>query len=138
MAKPYSIDLRERIVNAYHDGMSVVELSEQFNVSRVSIYSYINLFQETGTVAPKIYQPGRKKKLVPYEAEVRQIISEHPDGTFAEFCDKLSPHVSVSTTALCDFLRHLKITRKKKLSLPANNNAKMLSKNVKNGEDSKS
>jgi transposase len=113
MAKAYSLDLRERIVNAYYDGMSVVELSEQFNVSRVSIYSYIDLFQETGTVAPKEYQPGRKKKLAPYEDEVRQIIADNPDGTLADFCEQLSHQVSVSTTTMCDFLRHLKITRKK-------------------------
>jgi transposase len=115
MPRPYSLDLRERIVDAYDDGVSVAELVDQYKVGRSTIYSYINQFQETGSVAAKEYQPGRKKKLEPYETEVRQIIAEHPDGTLAEFCDKLSPHVSVSTTTLCDFLRDLKITRKKKL-----------------------
>ena len=113
MPKGYSLDLRGRIVNAYNDGVPVTELVEQFSVGRSTIYNYINQFHETGTVAPKIYRPGRKKKLAPYETEVRQVIAEHPDGTLADFCEKLSPHVSVSTTTLCDFLRHLKITRKK-------------------------
>jgi len=114
MPSPYSLDLRVRIVAAYEDGMSVDELAEQFRVGRSTIYTYLNQFQETGNVAPKVYQPGRKKKLAPYEAEVRQLVADYPDATLADFCEKLSPQVSVSTATMCEFLRYLKITRKKK------------------------
>ena len=116
MPSPYSLDLRVRIVAAYEDGMSVDELAEQFRVGRSTIYTYLNQFQETGNVAPKVYQPGRKKKLAPYEAEVRQLVADYPDATLADFCEKLSPQVSVSTATMCEFLRYLKITRKKNSS----------------------
>jgi len=118
MPKFYSVDLRERIVNSYHSGVPVEDLVVQYSVSRSSVYSYLKQFRETGTAAPKTYHPGRKKKLAPYETEVRKIIAEHPDGTLADFCDKLSPTVVVSTTTLCDYLRCLKMTRKKRPSLP--------------------
>ena len=67
------------------------------------------------SIAPKQQRHGSTPKLESYEKEVRQLVSEHPDVTLAEFCEMLSEHVSVSDTTLCDFLRHLKITRKKTL-----------------------
>jgi transposase len=112
-------------MNAYHNSVPIDDLVEQFSVSRSTVYSYIKQFRETGNIAPPVYRPGRKMKLSPYETEVRQVVAEHPDATLAEFCEKLSPHVSISTTTLCDFLRHLKITRKKRLSTLPNNIVKM-------------
>jgi len=116
MPAAYSVDLRTRIVNARLDGTSLEDIAEQFSVSRSTVCSYLKQFRETGNITPTTYRPGRKQKLTPYETEVRQLVVDHPDATLAEFCEKLSPHVSVSTTTLCDFLRHLKITRKKRLS----------------------
>ena len=133
MPASYSLDLRTRIMNAYHNSVPIDDIVEQFSVSRSTVYSYIQQFRETGNVVPTTYRPGRKQKLLPYETEVRKVVAEHPDATLAEFCEKLSPHVSVSTTTLCDFLRHLKITRKKRLSALPNNNEKMSLKSVVDG-----
>ena len=82
-----------------------------------------------GTVRNRNSNPTNKK--------FRQLVADHPDATLAEFCEKLSDRVSVSTTTLCDFLRHLKITRKKRLSLRPNGTEKMSSKNEKSGRNSK-
>jgi transposase len=73
----------------------------------------------------------------PYSLDLRQVVADHPDATLANLCEMLSHSISVSTTTLCDFLRHLKITRKKRLSVQPNDIAQMSLKSVKNGGKSK-
>jgi transposase len=139
MAKAYSLDLRERIVRDYDSGYPIADLVVQYEVSRSWLYSLIKQRRETGSIAPRTYRPGKKKKLSPHEQTVRQVVAEHHDATLVEFCKKLSEHnIVVSTTTLCNFLRHLKITRKKRLSVPPNDFAPMSSLNERRGKNSKS
>jgi len=137
MAKPYSLDLRKQILKDYDSGVPVEDLVLHYEVSRSWIYSLLKQRRETGNIAPRPPRPGRKQKLVPYEQEVRQLVADHPDATLAEFCEKLSDRISVSTTTLCDFLRRLKMTRKKRLSTLPNDIEKMLPSNAKSGRNSK-
>ena len=136
MPRPYSLDLRERILKNYDAGTPIEDLVSQFDVSRSTLYSYIKQRRETGNIAAKTYRPGRSLKLLPYEAEVRQLVADYPDATLVDFCEKLSPQVSVSTATMCDFLRYLKITRKKKLFVPPNNIEKMSSDSGADGNGS--
>lgn len=137
MGKPYSLDLRERLLQDYDDGMPVDDLVIQYRVSRSWLYSLLKQRRETGRIAPREYRRGRTKKLIPFEQEVRKIIADHPDGTLADFCERLSEHVSVSTATMCHYLQHLKITRKKRLSALPNNTAPMSLQNVPSGKNSK-
>jgi transposase len=125
MAKPYSLDLRERILKDYDSGVPIEDLVLHYEVSRSWIYSLLQQRRETGSIAPRPFLPGRKQKLAPYEKEVREVIAKHPDATLVEYCEHLSKHVTVSTTTLGDFLHRLKITRKKRLFVPSNNIGKM-------------
>jgi transposase len=115
MARAYSEDLRQRILQAYDEGILVEDIYVLYKVSRSWVYSLIQQRRETGTHAPRKQRHGPTKKLAPYEKEVRQLVAEPPDATLVELCEMLSEHVSVSTTTLCDFLYHLKITWKKTL-----------------------
>ena len=137
MPIPYSLDLRKRILKDYDTGVPVEDLVTHYEVSRSWIYSLLQQRRETGSIASRSYRPGRKQKLAFHEHEVRQLVGEHPDATLAEFCEKLSEHISVSTATLCRFLRHLKITRKKRLSSLPNAIARMSSLNEKCGRNSK-
>ena len=137
MAKTYSLDLRERIMKDYDSGVPIEDLVLHYDVSRSWIYSLLKQRRETGNIAPRPFHPGRKQKLAPYEKEVREVVAKHPDATLVEYCEHLSKQVSVSTTTLGDFLRRLKITRKKRLFVPSNNIGKMLSRSGKDGEHSK-
>jgi len=118
-------------------GIRSEDVAKKYSVSASWVYDLRKKRRETGIIAPKQQRYGSKPKLKPYEQEVRQLVADHPDATLAEFCEKLSDRVSVSTTMLCDFLRHLKITRKKRLSLQPNAIEKMSSKNEKSGKNSK-
>jgi len=137
MAKAYSLDLRERILKNYDAGVPVEDVAAQFDVSRSWVYSLVKQRRETGSIAPRRYRPGRKQKLAPYEKEVRKLVADQPDATLVEYCNMLSEHVSVSTAALCEFLRHLKITRKKRPSALPSGIDRMSRQNARNGKSCK-
>jgi len=137
MSCAYSADLRLRILKAYDEGMPIEDIVKQYAVSRATVYSYDQQRRETGRTAPKEYQRGQKRKLAPYEQEVRQLVADHPDATLEELHAQLPNKDNVTVVTLHNYLKHLKITRKKRLSALPNNIEKMLPKSVKNGKRSK-
>jgi transposase len=53
MAKPYSIDLRERVVaSVERGGLSRNEAARRFGVGISTVVHWVRRFQETGSVAP--------------------------------------------------------------------------------------
>src|SRR5471032_3329055 len=52
MAKPYSEDLRGRVVGAGQDGATIPETAEQLGVSISSVVRFRRLHRETGSVSP--------------------------------------------------------------------------------------
>ena len=84
MPKSYSIDLRERILKSHEEGVPVEDLVLQYSVSRSAIYSYLKQHRETGTIAPKKRQSGRKLKLAPHEQLIRQLVADQPDAALVE------------------------------------------------------
>jgi transposase len=121
MPKPISLDLRKQILKDYDGGVPIEDLTQHYDVSRSWLYSFIKQRRETGNIASKEYKRGRKSKLAPHEKEVRKVVAEYPDATLIDFCELLSKHVSVVPTTMSNYLHHLKITRKKRLSaLPSN------------------
>jgi transposase len=138
IARAYSLDLRERILQSYDDGESVTEVAAQYSVRRATVYNLLALRRETGSVAPQEYQHGQKRKLEPYEQEVRQLVTAHPDATLVELHAQLPNKDRVTVVTLHNYLKHLKITRKKRLSALPNNIERMLPNNAKTGKHSKS
>jgi len=52
MAKPYSLDLRARILKDYDSGVPVEDLVVHYEVSRSWLYSLIRQRRESGSIAP--------------------------------------------------------------------------------------
>ena len=113
MARPYSVDLRERVLQFYDDGYPVEDVAQHFSVSESWVYSLLKQRRETGNIVPKVRPTTYNTKLMPHEQEVRNSIAEHVDATLSERCEMLEKHVSVSRSTLCRFLKRLKITFKK-------------------------
>ena len=84
MPKAYSIDLRERIVNAYDDGALIEDIVTQYAICRATVYAILKQRREHNTIQPKQYQTGPTLKLAPYEQEIRRLVDEHPDATLVE------------------------------------------------------
>ena len=133
MARPYSVDLRERVLQFYDDGNPVEDTAQHFSVSESWVYSLLKQRRETGNIAPKERPTTYNTKLTPHEQEVRASIAEHVDATLSERCELLEKLVSVSRSTLCRFLKRLKISFKKKLSTLPNNIVKMSSRSEVDG-----
>ena len=52
MAKPFSMDLRERVVAAVEAGLSCRQAAARFGVGVSTVIAWVRRFRETGSVAP--------------------------------------------------------------------------------------
>jgi len=58
MPKPYSLDLRERVVNACDAGLSSKEVAKKYSVSVSWVNDLLKHRRETGNIAPVEYKRG--------------------------------------------------------------------------------
>ena len=78
MAKPYSMDLRERAVGmVVRGGLSRRAAAARFGLGESTVINWVRRFQETGSVAPG-RMGGHKPRAIRGEHEVwlRQRVSE--------------------------------------------------------------
>ncbi len=114
--RPYSMDLRQRVVAACdrHDGKREV-IAKSFGVSTAWIRRLLQRRRETGSIAALPQNPGRKPALDDRKMErLRRIVNRQPDATLRELKERLG--VKLSDGAMIRALRVLKPTRKKSRS----------------------
>jgi len=115
MPKPYSDDLRVRVVESIADGLTREEVAERYGLSLSSVGRFLRRSRETGSVSPDKFGGYKRHALAPHEARVRQLVAGQPDITLAELQATLAKEkVAVGQTSIFRFLRHLKLTFKKK------------------------
>jgi transposase len=83
MGKPYSEDLRVRVVEAAQDGATIPETAEQLGVSISSVVRFRRLHRETGSVSPAKFGGYKGYALAAHEELVRRLVAERPDITLA-------------------------------------------------------
>lgn len=112
--RPYSIDLRERIVAAVERGEhSLRQIAHLFSVSLSCVVRLLQRQRRTGSVQPRPHTATRPRKLDPAaETRLRELIAQQPDATLAELRDRLGIPCCLMTIARA--LERLQITRKKK------------------------
>jgi transposase len=112
--RPYSNDLRERIVAAVDRGEhSLRQLASLFTVSLSCIVRLLQRRRDAGSVAPKPHGGGRKPKIDTQALErLRALLRDQPDATLAELRERLG--IPCSLMAIDRALRRARITRKKK------------------------
>jgi transposase len=97
MPRAYSVDLREKALQALTAGRSVAEVALLFGVSRKSLYRWRAQQASTGAVVPG-QSPGRPRTIsAHHEALVLVRLREQPDLTLAELCAVLPVPVSTTT-----------------------------------------
>src|SRR5450631_3540261 len=79
MAKPYSEDLRRRVVGTIEGGTTIPEAAEQCGVSISSVVRFLKLHRETGSVESAKFGGYKDFALAAHEDLVRQLVSEQPD-----------------------------------------------------------
>jgi transposase len=122
--KPYSLDLREKILRAYdaHRG-SQRALAALFGVSRAFVERLVQRRRSTGQIAPRPHAGGRKPRCDHAALGlVRQVLQEHTDATLAELCERLGQRrgLWVSVSTMSRLLARLGLPRKKSRSTPPN------------------
>jgi transposase len=116
MAKPYSEDLRRRVVGTIEDGTTIPEAAEQCGVSISSVVRLLKLHRETGSVASAKFGGYKDFALAAHEDLVRKLVAEQPDITLAELEDRLAKKkITVAKSSISRFLHHLKLSFKKSL-----------------------
>lgn len=68
MGYPYSLDLRQRIINAIDSGTTQIEAAKLFKVNRRTISRWLQLRSKTNSLTPKIgYQKGHSHKIINWD-----------------------------------------------------------------------
>ena len=115
MGKPYSDDLRERVVAAIEAGHTREEVAELYNMALSTVGGFIKRKRETGSVSPDKFGGYKTFSLEPHTYLVEELVAEQPDSTLAELQSRLAKEkVEVSQSGISRFLHHINLTFKKK------------------------
>src|SRR5690349_179143 len=88
MPKPYSQDLRERVVRAVEAGASCHEAAAAFEVSPSSAIRWVARFRQTGSAAARP-MGGKRSPLDAYKPWLLELIAAEPDLTLEEIRGRL-------------------------------------------------
>ena len=78
MVRPYSPDLRERVIGAVDEGATRREAAERFGVSVASAVRWYQFWRTDGTIAAKLCG-GSRSPLEDYSEEILALIEEQSD-----------------------------------------------------------
>lgn len=118
LMRPYSLDLRARIVQAHKMGnVSPVQIAERFGVCLATVYNYLKRDRTCKDLRPKHRTPSTRRPTNDPQVRmtVTTLVEEQRDATLVELCDRLAQRIgvriSVSTMSL--LLRALRFRKKK-------------------------
>ena len=114
MPKPYSGDLRKRVIGAVEEGASRREAGERFEISASSSIRWLQRWHENGSIEPKPHG-GSVSPLEEFTEEILALVAEKPDLTLIEMVSELRrQRIRTSKSALSRFFARHDITFKKK------------------------
>jgi transposase len=112
MAAPYSQDLRDRVLAAYDRGIRTRQIASVFCVSPAWARRIKQRRNETGETTPRrMGSPGICKV---DRAQLRDLVTTHPDATLAELRELLGVSCALSTISIA--LNRMGFTFKKRRS----------------------
>jgi transposase len=119
--KPYSMDLRQRVINAYDAGRQTKEIARTYAVSPAWARRLKQHRHERGDIIPRGGGGIQTPKVDPVQLAER--VRQKPDATLAELRESLG--IDCTLWTICKALRRLKLTYKKSRSTPPNRTARM-------------
>ncbi|KAB7783831.1 Transposase [Methylorubrum populi] len=125
MGRPYSQDLRERVVDAAGT-TSRRQAAARFGVGVATAIRWMAALTTTGTVATRPQGRARRSKLDPHEAYLRTLIAKRTDITLEEMRARLKDEhdLTVGLGTLWAFLDARGLTYKKRQPTPRSRTAR--------------
>jgi transposase len=117
MAKPYSQDLRDRVIDAVKRGeMSRRAAARRYEISESVAIKWLERVERDGSREPVGHGGHRASKLMPHRAFLEAARAEKSDVTLQAMCDRLSAErgVKAGTSMMSRFFRRIGVTVKKR------------------------
>lgn len=118
---PYSVDLRQKVFQAYESGgKSQREIAEDFHVSLSFVESLLRRVRISGQLAPKPATGGPSSRINDRARQhLRDWLAEQSDLTLQELVERLEHTlgIRVCVSRLCRVLQQLGLRRKKRHSM---------------------
>ena len=113
--RPYSNDLRLRVLAAVDRGMPREEIARDFGVSEPTVRRYLRLRRETGGVEPRPVPGPYARKGRALEARMPVQARANPDLTLREHCELFeeTEGIGVSTATMSRAFERLGLPLKK-------------------------
>lgn len=119
--KAYSTDLRERAVHSVESGdCNIPEAARRFTVSEASLERWLAQQRATPSCAPQPRGGGVPRVLAAAEAVIRAAVTEQPDATLQELCDRVAQDCKIKSdpSMMCREVARLNLPLKKRRSMP--------------------
>ena len=117
MAKAYSQDLRDRVIDAVKRGrLSRRAAGRRYEVSESVAIKWLERLERHGSREPVGHGGHRASKLMPHRAFLEGLRAEKSDVTLQALCDRLSAErgVKADTSMMSRFFRRIGVTVKKR------------------------
>ena len=116
MTRPYSLDLRERVVDAVEEGSSARGAADQFSISPSSAIKWLARLRLTGSVAPTPRPESNKSKLNEHRVWLLGVVKSESELTLEEIADLFLSQrgVTASPSAIWRFFKRNGVSYKKK------------------------
>ena len=138
MARPYSTDLRVRVIEAINGGLSARQAAASFAIGIATAGAWHRLWRKTGDLKPgRLGNPGGSK-LDPHEDFILGLIAAQKDIALHEIAHQLAKAhgLTVQPSTIWYFLNRRGITFKKRRHTPLSKSATTSRPNGKYGSKS--
>ena len=112
MARAYSQDLRDRVIDAGLSGSSARQAAARFGVGEATAIVWVRRARANGERAARKQGQPRRSKLDPHRAYLLGMIAQAPDLTISELLERLlaDRNVRASRATLWTFLDRCGLT----------------------------
>jgi len=127
MTRPYSIDLRERVLACVESGEPTRSVADQFGVSPSFVSKLHTRYRLTRSLAPEPQGGDRRSGGIEAHADwLLEQVAAVPDMTLAELCEGLQQRgLQTVPSTVWRFLDRRGLTYKKRPRMPASRTAPM-------------
>lgn len=127
MVRPYSLDLRERVLAAVAGGEPIRSVARRFGVSPSFVSKLHTRHRRSGSISPEPQGGDRRSTRIEAHAEwLLAQLAAAPDTTLAEYCEGLRVRgLDTVPSTVWRFFDRRGMTFKKRQPMPASRNVRM-------------